>query len=838
MAKRLIGLIVAFVLALSAGATAAGPAWAAPNPPAKSDTTKATTSKEDKAAAKAKKAAAAKAKTVKAAQAKAAKEAAKRKAAAAAKAKKAAEARKRAILQAGPKAAAAAKAVTAARQAAAVAKTRAAASARAAVAAKAKAAATARSATAAKAKSNAVAKSKASKKDKKKAKNAAKSAKKQAEDAAQASSKAAKAAAAAARASTNARKNVVAKTKAAAAAKITYIGYAKQRADLTAAAAKPLKARSAKASKIAKTATAHAKAAAKKAADAKKKAAAANKKASKPRAAATASGQAALIAKSQAATAKKAAKAASKASKKAAKSSKKAAKAAKKAAKKAKKAAKKSKKAKRAKEAAAQASAAAAAAGVAATRAAATAKASQAAAAKAAETGKVAAAAAAAARAPIASATAATKTYQAAAATAAAAKATAARRNTAAKKAKAIAKKAQSVATKAKKAAGPNATWSPNDYMTFNNPKGPKKKKRAIITDFVKAIKSVPAGGQIRMAQYLFDIKSVASALIAADKRGVSVQVLIDDGESNKHIRRVKKALGKNKKKRSFVATCHHSCMSNGASVIHAKFYLFSVAGQRKYVSMISSANAYTGNTNKSWNNNHVIVADKVIYDSLNRYFTDMLKDKSNRKYFRSTSSGKYTMWLYPQTPKKTNDIVWMKALNQVQCKSPSKGYGSDGRTLIRLANWGWSSPRIDVAEKLVALHRQGCKVQVMINRGRITKPVLRTLLRSKSKKYGKMGVYDGWHDRNNNGHASLYVHHKMMTINGRMAGQNVKITWTGSQNFTGPGTFTNNDIVLRIVDPRVTKAYEKNFAYIRGKATKRVRTMPWSVGRTGLALL
>ena len=110
--------------------------------------------------------------------------------------------------------------------------------------------------------------------------------------------------------------------------------------------------------------------------------------------------------------------------------------------------------------------------------------------------------------------------------------------------------------------------------------------------------------------------------------------------------------------------------MSKAASVIHAKYYLFSVAGQRKYVSMISSANPYTGNTSLSWNNNHVIVADKMIYDSLNRYFHDMIKDKSNRKYHRTTTSGKYKIFLYPQTPKKPNDIVWMNALNQVTCKT------------------------------------------------------------------------------------------------------------------------------------------------------------------------
>jgi phosphatidylserine/phosphatidylglycerophosphate/cardiolipin synthase-like enzyme len=436
----------------------------------------------------------------------------------------------------------------------------------------------------------------------------------------------------------------------------------------------------------------------------------------------------------------------------------------------------------------------------------------------------------------VSTATTATSRYQASARSTAAARTAAIRTSAAAKSAKTAATRANKSSASLKKAAGPNATWAPSDYMTFNNPKGKKASRYKIISDFNKAIKSVPAGGQIRMAMYLFDIRSVADNLIAADKRGVSVQIVIDGEESNKHIRKVKRALGKNKKSRSFVATCDHSCMSKAASVIHAKYYLFSVAGQRKYVSMISSANPYTGNTSLSWNNNHVIVADKVIYDSLNRYFLDMIKDKSNRKYHRTTTSGKYKIFLYPQTPKKPNDIVWMNALNQVTCKT-GRGYGTTkGQTLIRVANWGWSSPRIDVARRLVQLQAQGCNVQVMVNRGRITKPVLKTLL-TKTKR-GQMAVYDAWYDGDGDGFARLYVHHKMMTINGRMSGKDVKITWTGSQNFTGPGTLTNTDLVLRIIDPKVTAAYEKNFAYIRGKATKRMKKVPWSVGRTGLAIL
>ena len=67
-----------------------------------------------------------------------------------------------------------------------------------------------------------------------------------------------------------------------------------------------------------------------------------------------------------------------------------------------------------------------------------------------------------------------------------------------------------------------------------------------------------------------------------------------------------------------------------------------------------------------------------------------------------------------------------------------------------------------------------------------------------------------------------------MTTINGRLkGGRNVKITWTGSQNFTSGGTLVNNEVVLRIVDPAVVHAYNTNFAYIRRNYTNRLLAVP-----------
>ena len=118
-----------------------------------------------------------------------------------------------------------------------------------------------------------------------------------------------------------------------------------------------------------------------------------------------------------------------------------------------------------------------------------------------------------------------------------------------------------------------------------------------------------------------------------------------------------------------------------------------------------------------------------------------------------------------------------------------------------------------------------------MINKGRISRGVLKVLLKP-SKKYGKMPVYDAWYDRNDNNVGELYVHDKVVTINGALGGRNVKITWTGSQNFTALGTLANNDILLRVIDPSVTHAYNVHFAYIRRHYTHRMYNVPWRTRR------
>lgn len=364
--------------------------------------------------------------------------------------------------------------------------------------------------------------------------------------------------------------------------------------------------------------------------------------------------------------------------------------------------------------------------------------------------------------------------------------------------------------------------------LTFNDPTGNKAARMRIVREVERAIDHAPKGSTIRIANYLFDLKSPAKKLILAHRRGVHIQMIIDDAPLSKQTKRVRKAIGTNKSKPSFVTRCKNSCMSSQPGVMHAKFYLFSQSGSSTWVSMISSANLYTGNSNTSWNNQHTIVGDKVIYASLTKYFNDMTKDKDRPNYFRTTTSGVHTLFFYPQVAgANSSKIVPLAALRAVKCKGAGKGYGdADGRTIVRVEQWGWSVKRLDIAQQLVKLKGQGCNVQVILNNFKTGTVIRRALL--KNTKYGKVKVYNAGIDTNHNGKHDKYMHHKAIMINGVWRGDTTsKLVYTGSANFTGLATLTNNEIIMRVMSNATYNAYAANFIYIRKDWTKRVRTAP-----------
>jgi phosphatidylserine/phosphatidylglycerophosphate/cardiolipin synthase-like enzyme len=364
------------------------------------------------------------------------------------------------------------------------------------------------------------------------------------------------------------------------------------------------------------------------------------------------------------------------------------------------------------------------------------------------------------------------------------------------------------------------ARWTPRPGVIFNNPKGSRAAEYVIITQLARAIDNSPRGSTISMTMYLFDQPSLSWRLWAAHRRGVNVQVILDDGEASPEARYIKKYLNIKRAGwgKSFVKSCRRSCMSNVAgSVTHSKVYTFSQVGSARWV-----------NTTVSWNNMHTINNNFRLYAAMRGYFLDMTKDRNNLDYYntrRPVRAGKYTVYFYPRKARAgqpNGELI--QALNATACRSGG-GYGSGGRTVVRIAMWGWTNPRMDVAKRAWRLKNAGCKVDVIMNQGRASRSIIKQLI--KKTKYGQIPVYNAWRDRNRNDYGELYVHHKALIINGRVFGRNQKVVWTGSQNLTSTGTRLNDDIVMRVNDNATYDAYSRNFSYIAGRWAPRMRKMP-----------
>lgn len=366
--------------------------------------------------------------------------------------------------------------------------------------------------------------------------------------------------------------------------------------------------------------------------------------------------------------------------------------------------------------------------------------------------------------------------------------------------------------------------YSPQPGVLFNDPTGTMSERYVIATHINKSIDATPAGGTIRIATYSFTFNNTVDKLIAARARGASVRVLIDNRKTSPETARLARALGSDTRRGSFVKRCRYSCMSREPSLMHAKLYTFSQAGSSRLVSMMGSANLAFSSAPSSWNNLHTLVGDATVYNSLNRYFDDMLRDVHNPNYYRSTSSGAHRVFFLPKADTGgVDNTAIMGALNQVSCTGAAAGYGNQGRTVIRVGMYHWSASQADIAEKLNQLRGRGCDVQVVTNVPIAATSVMKALLR-RSSRYGVMPVYDALTDKDRDGTPERYVHHKAVIINGKLANNpRAKVVYSGSQNFTANSVHRNNEILFRVSRAATCDAYLANLATIRDRHTRRV---------------
>ena len=375
--------------------------------------------------------------------------------------------------------------------------------------------------------------------------------------------------------------------------------------------------------------------------------------------------------------------------------------------------------------------------------------------------------------------------------------------------------------------------WEAPSGPFFNDPhlkKGWFRIERKVID----TIRHTPKGATIRIAIYSLDRMPVAKALVEAHRRGVKVQMLLNDHWENRAMQVVRAEIGTDRSAKSFIYKCKQSCRgaANEFNNLHSKFYSFSQAGKTLDVLAVGSANMTLNADRHQWNDLFFTSGNHELFRQFVGLFNDMRNDYDTRQEpmsFCGTPLGpvcddsidKSTVWAFPKQSGPRNDLV-LDMLGRIQCLTPD-GAGGQTRTRLALSMHTMRGRRGDyLAAALRKKYAEGCNVRVSYGLiGYHTKGILgaptgrgRIPLRSTGLDYNT----DDNFDLNNDGIDDLildyYSHQKYFVIRGTYNGvPDTSLVLTGSTNWASLST-ANDEIWFTVRGAVVARKYMTNFNY------------------------
>jgi phosphatidylserine/phosphatidylglycerophosphate/cardiolipin synthase-like enzyme len=343
-------------------------------------------------------------------------------------------------------------------------------------------------------------------------------------------------------------------------------------------------------------------------------------------------------------------------------------------------------------------------------------------------------------------------------------------------------------------------------------------------------IEAVPRGARISLPLYYFDRDEIATALIAAHRRGVDVRIVINGSETNGAQFKALKAAKMNVTvcgkllPNGFARASDRGCIANRSetndpdataySRLHSKYMALSKVNLSngsvaQNVVWVASANfdhttAYEDSF--TFQNSEVYRFYRAYFDHLryyaktagkNDYGTDA-RDRST-----TTTDGMYTAHLFPRHEasgqgffSKSNDPT-VAALSKAKCSPESTG------DIIAVANFRIS--RRPVVTALMDAKKRGCTVRVVSG----------DVAADNGKPYAAVVDLDKAVGVRVCGPATRKssMHEKFMIITDGKAPQ----LYVGSQNLTYAALRQQDENVLRVANPRVAAKYAERFKSLHG---------------------
>jgi phosphatidylserine/phosphatidylglycerophosphate/cardiolipin synthase-like enzyme len=358
------------------------------------------------------------------------------------------------------------------------------------------------------------------------------------------------------------------------------------------------------------------------------------------------------------------------------------------------------------------------------------------------------------------------------------------------------------------------ARFTPRNGPTFNNPYGGLNSTRAIKRKLLKAIDATPRRSDIRIASWNVRSRDFTAALLRAHRRGVSVQVVMDNSNWNPRnpnpdtaVLKAGLAQGNKRRKperRSWLRRCFGACRGPHG-IAHTKFFLFSKSGKAEHVVAYGSNNATDLAATIQWNDIFTKVGNEELYDDFEKIFRQMSKDHAPKNgAYRMYEVGGLQVTFYPNlgTDAPAGDPA-LAMLNKTQCRGATGPGTVNGRTKIRIAQTAMHGVRGSrLANRLAQMRRRGCDIRIVY--AMFGDGVLRVLRGAHIPL-----THLAW-DRDEDGIYDRYLHMKAMTINGVYAGEtDATVTVNGSANWTA--TALASDEVVGVLQKRsVNRRYRK----------------------------
>lgn len=373
-------------------------------------------------------------------------------------------------------------------------------------------------------------------------------------------------------------------------------------------------------------------------------------------------------------------------------------------------------------------------------------------------------------------------------------------------------------------------TWT--EGPIFNDPLGTESEQLAIRTRLIELTAAALPGSTIKVAVYHVWEASVVNALVAAKDRGVNVEVLLDessisDRPTNTSYNSLAAALGTDRTKGSYVATCpvDKSCLGDpkyGQSIMHNKFWLFSAVEGATNVVVQTTSNSTPSAHTKFFNDALLLPNNPTMYDAYADYFDTMVaKDWASWEY-RTVSNGLYKAYFFPRAGNtRATDTVY-SVLNNVQCTYKNSA-GVTQRTWVRVSIF--KITRLAIAEKLVALKKAGCNVSIVYAESDSAKSsggTAGTWEKLHTSGGPTVRCYNDDRDPLNPGQkltTPYIIHSKYILIDGAYDGVRNKISFTGSGNYTGPALRENDESIVKVDDDAVHDMYRAHFDKVIGVA-------------------